>query len=509
MAEAVKMTNILKRYGRVIANGKVNFSVEKGEVHALVGENGAGKTTLMSILYGLVTPDDGTIEVDGAPVRIANPRVAIQHGIGMVHQHFMLVPSLSVAENIVLGSEPGRGLRFDRKAAFKEIKELSRRYELDLDPDALIQDLPVGLRQRVEILKILYRSVDVLILDEPTAVLTPQETEELFATIRQLAKAGKTVIFITHKLAEVMSVSDRVSIMRDGHITKVTRTSDTSAEEIASEMVGRPVLFRVKKRPAEPKEPMLQVSDLVVEGSRGDEAIRHVSLSVRAGEIVGIAGVQGNGQDELVDALVGLRKPKAGHVVLDGRDITGSSPAIARRNGLSYIPSDRTRVGLCLAANIWENMIAGHHTGPALSRGPILAVRESVKFTDDLIHKFDVRGCTAFSKAKSLSGGNQQKVVVAREMSQNCKFIIADQPSRGVDIGAIEFIHNQLISMRDRGAAILLVSADLDEILSLSDRILVLYKGEIMGEVPGEGASIEAIGKLMAGIREEGERHVG
>lgn len=509
MAQAVKMTDIVKRYGRITANAKVNFSVEKGEVHALVGENGAGKTTLMNILYGLVTPDEGTIEVDGAPVRIVNPRVAIQHGIGMVHQHFMLVPSLSVAENIVLGREPGRGLRFDRKKAFKDVEGLSRRYGLDLDPTALVQDLPVGLRQRVEILKILYRSVNVLILDEPTAVLTPQETEELFATIRQLAKAGKTVIFITHKLAEVMSVSDRVSIMRDGHITKVTRTSDTSAEEIASEMVGRPVLFRVRKRPSEPKGPVLQVCDLVVEGASGDEAIRRVSFSVRAGEILGIAGVQGNGQDELVEALVGLRKPKAGRVILDGRDITGLPPAIARQNGLSYIPSDRIRVGLCPAANIWENMIAGHHIDSALSRGPILSIREAVKFTHDLMQKYDVRGGTPFSRAESLSGGNQQKVVVAREMSRNCKLVIADQPSRGIDIGAIEFIHNQLLSMRDQGVAILLISADLDEILSLSDRILVLYKGEVTGEMPSEGVSVKTIGKLMAGIREKGERRVG
>ncbi len=508
MAQAVNMKNIVKRFGPVTANRGVDFSAEKGEVHALVGENGAGKSTLMNILYGLHSPDEGTIEVGGVPVVITNPRVAIKHGIGMVHQHFKLVPSLTVAENIVLGSEPGNGLNFNRNVAFRQVRELSKTHDLHIDPGAMVQDLPVGLRQRVEILKVLYRSVDVLILDEPTAVLTPQETEELFVNIRQLANSGKTVIFITHKLGEVMSVSDRVSIMRDGRIIKVTNTCDTSAEEIASDMVGRPVLFRVKKREAQPKQPILSVSKLVVDGSRGVEAVRGVSFEVRSGEIVGIAGVQGNGQDELIDALVGLRKPKAGKVTLNGHDITSCSPAIARDHGLSYIPADRMRDGLCLPASLWENAIAGHQRRPELSRGPVLNIKECIRFTQELIDKFDIRGGSASTPCKALSGGNQQKLVAAREMSRNGEFIIADQPSRGVDIGAIEFMHNRLIAMRDEGTAILLVSADLDEILSVSDRILVLYKGEVVGEVPGAHASKDAIGRLMAGIRDEGGEQV-
>lgn len=506
VTDAVSMTRIVKQFGTLVANDHVDFSARSGEVHSLVGENGAGKTTLMNILYGVLTPDEGAIEIGGKPVRIDNPAVAISLGIGMVHQNFKLVPSLSVAENVVLGMEPGKGFVVDRRTAVKRVAALAReRFGLEMDPTAAVQDLPVGLQQRVEILKMLYREAQLLILDEPTAVLTPQETEELFRTIRRLASQGKTVIFITHKLNEVMSVSDRVSVMRAGRAVATLNTAETTAVELAEKMVGRSVLFRVEKKPAVPGEVLLDVSDLDVESNRGLPAVRGVSMNVRAREIVGLAGVQGNGQDELVEALVGLRRAKAGSILLNGESIKGLSPIKVREAGVAYIPADRTRVGLSVDSFIWENLLLGHHVDGVFGRGPLLDVNKANSFARDLIGRFDIRGAQPRAPARSLSGGNQQKVVLARELSYKMQVIIADQPSRGVDIGAIEFIHSQLVSMRDQGCGVFLISADLDEIFSLSDRIIVIFHGRIMGELLAKDATVSSVGRLMAGIAREGE----
>lgn len=499
------MTGIVKQFGSLVANNRVNFAAHQGEVHALVGENGAGKTTLMNILFGVLSPDEGHIEIDGRPVDISNPAIAIKLGIGMVHQEFKLVPSLSVAENIVLGSEPGSRFVIDRKLAMKQVSELAtERFGLEMDPSATVQELPVGLQQRVEILKMLYRDARILILDEPTAVLTPQETEELFRTIRRLAEHGKTIVFITHKLNEVMRVSDRVSVMRAGESVATFNTAETTAVELAEKMVGRSVLFRVNKTPAQPQEVLLDVRNIVVDGTQGHEAVRGVSLHVRAGEIVGLAGVQGNGQDQLVEALAGLRVLKSGDIRIAGQSTRKLSPLQIRNAGVAYIPSDRKRVGLCVDATIWENAVLGRHVTRQFGRGPFLDVRKAADLARELIGKFDIRGARPGALAKSLSGGNQQKVVLARELSRGRKVVVADQPSRGVDIGAIEFIHRQLVAMRDSGCAVFLISADLDEIFSLSDRILVIFKGEIMGDVGAKDATMESIGRLMAGIHEEG-----
>ncbi len=504
------MIQIVKQFGNLVANDHVDFSARAGEVHSLVGENGAGKTTLMNVLYGVLTPEAGSIEINGKPARIDNPAMAISHGIGMVHQNFKLVPSLSVAENVVLGMEPGRAFMVDRRAAIKRVGDLAlERFGHAMDPTAVVQDLPVGLQQRVEILKMLYREAQLLILDEPTAVLTPQETEELFRTIRRLASQGKTVIFITHKLNEVMSVSDRVTVMRSGHNVATMNTAETSAVLLAEKMVGRSVLFRVEKKPAQPGDILLEVKDLQVESNRGVKAVDGASMNVRAREIVGLAGVQGNGQDELVEALVGLRHMKSGDILLNGSSIRGLSPVQVRNAGVAYIPADRTRVGLSVESSIWENLLLGHHLNGGFGGGPLLDVTRAVRFARELIDRFDIRGAQPKAPARSLSGGNQQKVVLARELSYSRKVIIADQPSRGVDIGAIEFIHRQLVAMRDQGYGVFLISADLDEIFSLSDRILVIFHGRIMGELSAQEATVASVGRLMAGIEAETEVHGG
>jgi simple sugar transport system ATP-binding protein len=510
VTEAIVMKGIVKQFGSLVANNHVDFSAHKGEVHALVGENGAGKTTLMNILYGVLSPDEGTIEINGNRAGISNPSIAINLGIGMVHQHFKLVPSLSVAENIVLGREPGTRLSMDYKAAVKQVEELAtKRFGMEIDPAAKVEDLPVGLQQRVEILKMLYREAQILILDEPTAVLTPQETEELFRTIRKLAADGKTLIFITHKLNEVMKVSDRVTVMRAGKVITTLNTSETSAIELAEKMVGRSVLFRVEKMPAQPREVLMEVKNLHVESNRGLEAVCGIDMNVRAGEIVGLAGVQGNGQDELVEALAGLRAAKAGDILIKNKSIIGFTPSEVRKAGVAYIPADRTLVGLSVNDSIWENTILGHHTTEKFGKGFFLNIKEAVKFAEEQIKKFDIRGAFPWAPVKSLSGGNQQKIVLARELSRGRQFIIADQPSRGVDIGAIEFIHKQLVAMRDQGCGVFLISADLDEIFSLSDRILVIFQGRIMGELSAKDATVEKVGRLMAGINNEGGVKVG
>jgi ABC-type uncharacterized transport system ATPase subunit len=500
--EAVALRNITKRFGGNIAVSDASLSIKPAEVHALVGENGAGKSTLMNVLYGVHRRDHGEIIIRGESTDIESPADAIRRGIGMVHQHFKLAPSFSVAENIILGAEPLRAdLRLDLAQAERRTTEISHHFGLDLDPRAIVRDLPVGLQQRVEILKALYRNIEILILDEPTAVLTPQETRELFATMRALATSGKSIIFITHKLREVLAVSNRISVMRHGRIIQSMENQGVTAEDIAKLMVGRPVLLRVVKSPATPSaKDALQASHLIVEGNRGEQAVRDLSLSVHGGEIVGIAGVQGNGQDELVEALAGLREPVAGRVTIGGTDVTGKSPIAARNAGLAYIPADRGVVGLSLASQVWENMTLGNQRRPELHRGPFLAVGAARRRASELIARFDVRGARPETLASDLSGGNRQKVCLARELSRDALVILAEQPSQGVDIGAIEAIHRLLVRMRDSGKAVLLLSADLDEIFSISDRIVVMYRGQIVGDMATVDTDPEAVGRLMAGI---------
>ena len=500
--EAVALRNITKRFGGNIAVNDASLSIKPAEVHALVGENGAGKSTLMNVLYGVHRRDHGEIIIRGESTDIESPADAIRRGIGMVHQQFKLAPSFSVAENIILGAEPLRtDLRLDLAQAERRTTEISHHFGLDLDPRAIVRDLPVGLQQRVEILKALYRNIEILILDEPTAVLTPQETRELFATMRALAASGKSIIFITHKLREVLAVSNRISVMRHGRIIDSMENRNVAAEDIARLMVGRPVLLRVVKTPATPSaSDALQASHLFVEGNRGEQAVRDLSLSVRGGEIVGIAGVQGNGQDELVEALAGLREPVAGRVTIGGIDVTGKSPIAARNAGLAYIPADRGVVGLSLASQVWENMTFGNQRRPELHRGPFLAVDAARRRAAELIDRFDIRGARPDTPAGALSGGNQQKVCLARELSRDASVILAEQPSQGVDIGAIEAIHRLLVGMRDSGKAVLLLSADLDEVFSISDRIVVMYRGQIVGDMATEDTDPEAVGRLMAGI---------
>ncbi len=498
----VSMRNIIKRFGSLTAVADAMFEVKRGEIHALVGENGAGKSTLMNILYGLLPRTEGEIVVHGKPVAFGNPKDAIASGIGMVHQHFKLAPSFTVAENIILGSEPLRGFgRIDTAKAERDTKELSERFGLNLDPRAVINTLTVGLRQRVEILKALYRDAEILILDEPTAVLTPQETRELFATMRSLAENGHSIIFITHKLREVLAVSDRISVMRQGRIVATLDNKDVTAQQLAGLMVGRSVLLRVAKGKANPTdEVLLGVRGLTALGERGEIAVHDMTFGVRAGEIVGLAGVQGNGQDELVECIAGLRRAVSGGITICGKPL-GNSPRANREAGLAYIPADRGGVGLSLESSIWENLTVGHLE--EFSRGPFFARRSARQRAFDLIRNFDVRGADLDKVARSLSGGNQQKVQVARELTRDAPLIIAEQPSQGVDIGAIEAIHRTLVDMRDAGRAVFVISADLDEIFALADRILVIYRGRIVADLAVDATNSEEVGRYMGGL--EGE----
>jgi ABC-type uncharacterized transport system ATPase subunit len=503
--EVLTLSCITKRFGPLLAVHDATFSLHQGEIHALVGENGAGKSTLMNIAYGIHKPDDGAILLDGKAVALASPADALGRGIGMVPQHFKLAPSFSVAENIVVGAEPRASWgRIDRGAAVTRTRALGIRFGLELDPAARVGDLPVGLQQRVEILKALHREVRLLILDEPTAVLTPQETRELFVTMGVLAAAGTAIIFITHKLREVLAVSHRISVMRRGEIVETLPNKSVTAEHLAKLMVGRAVLLRVAKTTAAPHgADALRIGGLSAIGERGETAVRDVSLTVRPGEIVGIAGVQGNGQDELIEVVTGFRRPSAGHVSIAGTDITGADTRRARRAGLAYVPADRLHLGLSPQSTVWENLALGRHREPVLAAGPLLRLRLAKLRAGELIRRFDIRGATVVTPARALSGGNQQKVVLARELGRDAKLIIVEQPSQGVDIGAIEAIHRLLIRMRDEGHAILLVSADLDEILALSDRILVMFRGAIAGELAATVADAETIGRLMGGIGTE------
>ncbi len=497
----IEMRDIVKRFGSLTAIYSATLGIRQGEIHALVGENGAGKSTLMNILYGLIERTAGEVLLRGSPETFSSPSEAIAAGIGMVHQHFKLAPSFTVAENIILGSEPTKSFdRLDRGRAEKETRELSERFGLNLDPRAIIATLPVGLRQRVEILKALYRDAQILILDEPTAVLTPQETRELFSTMRSLANDGHSIIFITHKLREVLAVSDRISVMRQGRIVDTLDNRGVTAQQIASIMVGRSVLLRVSKELARPtSEQLLKVEGLTAHGERGEVAVDNLSLTVRAGEIVGLAGVQGNGQDELVECIAGLRRPVSGSVEICGKPL-GATPAANREAGLAYVPADRATLGLSLESVIWENLTVGHID--EFRSGPMFAIGKARRRAAELIKIFDVRGAETEKRARSLSGGNQQKVQVARELTRDARLIIAEQPSQGVDIGAIESIHRTLVKMRDDGRAVFVISADLDEVLSIADRVLVIYRGRIVADLVAAETNMEEVGRFMGGLHE-------
>ena len=497
---AIDMRGITKAWPGVVANDHVDFSVRAGEIHALVGENGAGKSTLMNILYGLVRADSGEILINGAAARINGPRDAIALGIGMVHQHFMLIPVFSVGENIMLGREPVVGPGFyDYGRARKEIEELTRKYGLSLDPDATTGELPVGLEQRAEIVKVLYRGANILILDEPTGVLTPQETVELFEVLRDLLKTGKTIVFISHKLKEVLAISDRITVMRRGKVVGHLITKQTNEQEIATMMVGREVLLRVDKKPAEPGAVAFKVENLTANSDRGVQAIRGISFELRQGEILGIAGVEGNGQSELVEVLAGTRRATGGRVLLGDHDVTTADAREERDAGVGHIPEDRRGVGLVLNYSIADNLILGRERAPLFSWHGILLRLDAIKnWAIRLVEEFDIRAPSIETPARALSGGNQQKIIVAREMGNRPRVLLASQPTRGVDIGAIEFIHRRLVAERDEGTAVLLVSAELDEIRSLSDRIAVMYEGRIVSFEPAD-APEERLGLLMTG----------
>uniref|UniRef100_A0A7V3RFY1 ABC transporter ATP-binding protein n=1 Tax=Mesoaciditoga lauensis TaxID=1495039 RepID=A0A7V3RFY1_9BACT len=496
---AVVMEKITKRFPGVIANDGVDLFVKKGEIHAIIGENGAGKTTLMSQLYGLIRPDSGKIYINGKETVIKDPNDAIKSKIGMVHQHFMLVERLSVVENVVLGSEPVNGPFFAANRARKAVMELSKNFGLIVNPDSIIEDLPVGMQQRVEIIKVLYRGAEILILDEPTAVLTPQETDELFSILKNLKAQGKTIIFITHKLHEVMAVTESVTVMRLGKVTGIVKTNETNSRELAKMMVGRDVLLTVEKGEAKAGNDVLKVKDLHVRENRGIEAVKGLSLTVRTGEIVGIAGVAGNGQTELTEALTGLRKVESGQIFFKDVDITNASAKKRRAMRMGHVPEDRLKHGLIKTFPIYYNFILGEHDYPEFSDGLFLRIDKIREFSEELVKRFDVRPPKIDLLGSNLSGGNQQKVIVAREIAFNPILMIISQPTRGLDVGAIEFIHKTIVSMRDNGVGILLISMELEEIFSLSDRILVIYEGQIMGEVAPKSTTIEEVGLMMAG----------
>jgi simple sugar transport system ATP-binding protein len=495
----LELRGITKRFPGIVANDDVDFDLYHGEVHALLGENGAGKSTLMNVLYGLYRPDEGEIVINGKPAELGSPKASIEAGVGMVHQHFMLIPVMTVAENIVLATEPVRsGVLLDYAAAEKRVREISTRFGLAVDPRALVHDITVGQQQRVEILKALYRGADILVLDEPTAVLTPQEAKELFAIIRSLTEQGKSIIFITHKLNEVTEIADRITVLRRGKKIETLPAEGATEEGLARLMVGREVLLHVEKGTSSPAEPLLEVEGLTVVDDRGIEKVHEIGFEVRAGEIVGIAGVDGNGQTELIDAITGLRKPAAGRVRIAGRDVTGENAKHCLDAGLGHIPEDRQRRGLVLDFSLAENLALHDYDHPPSSRFGWLYPRRLVERAATLIREFDVRGGGPQTLAGGLSGGNQQKVILAREIDRNPKVLIAAQPTRGLDVGAIEFVHRRLVGERDEGRAVLLVSLELEEILSLSDRILVIYEGRIVGEFP-PGVSEEELGVAMTG----------
>ncbi|HVS82690.1 MAG TPA: ABC transporter ATP-binding protein [Pyrinomonadaceae bacterium] len=501
----LELHNITKRFGQVLANDRVSFKVEPATIHAIVGENGAGKSTAMRIAYGFYTADGGEILINGQARAIRTPHDAIALGIGMVHQHFMLVEPMTVAENIVLGAEPGSAASLDLKKAADKIRRVSDEFKLSVDPNATIESLSVGQQQRVELLKALYRHAQLLILDEPTAVLTPQEVEEFFAILRRMREQGKTIVIITHKLSEVLAISDNVTVMRDGRVVGDLKTSATNAAELARLMVGREVLLRVEKPAAKAGATVLSVRDLSILGRDGGKRVDNVSFEVRAGEIVGIAGVEGNGQTELIEALAGLIPGShvSGTIAFERQDITRLDARKRKELGIAHVPEDRHRRGLLLDFSLAENTILGvHYRKPAVSSNGILLDQKGIqRRTEQVIRDFDVRPPNAALPARALSGGNQQKLIIGREFELPPKLLLVSQPTRGVDIGAIEFIHRKIVALRDEGCAVLLVSAELEEVTALSDRLLVLHNGQIAGEVDPKAVTNEEIGLMMTGGR--------
>jgi len=503
-ASAIELIGIDKSFGPVHANANVNLEVERGVIHGIVGENGAGKSTLMSILYGFYEADSGEIRVNGKPVRIRSSREAIDCGIGMVHQHFMLVQPLSVLDNVMLGAEGGALLAKGAAAMRKRLAQLGKEYGLEVDPDAVVGELSVGLQQRVEILKALVRGAEILVLDEPTAVLTPAEADQLFEMLRVLKRQNKTIIFITHKLREIMSLTDRVSVMRRGEMVATYETAETSPPELADAMVGRKVILKIDKSPAHPGKVVLEARNLVVSDDRGVVRVHDVSFALREGEILGVAGVAGNGQSELLEALAGIRPPASGEILVDGRLLRSSEhdPRAVRRLGVGHVPEDRQRVGLIMSFEACESAMLGFHDQPAFGRGILFDRRAIVADAARIMEAFDVRPRAPLLRTANFSGGNQQKIVLAREIDHDPRIMLVGQPTRGVDIGAIEFIHKRIVAERDAGKAVLLVSVELDEIFALSDRILVLCAGRITGERKPEETNAQDLGLLMAGVSE-------
>lgn len=502
MEYAVEMLNIRKEFPGIVANDNVTLQLRKGEVHALLGENGAGKSTLMGMLFGMYQPDRGTIKINGKEVKITNPNKANDLGIGMVHQHFKLVENFTVTENIILGCEPKKGLVVDIKSAAKKIEELSKSYGLNVDPYAKIEDISVGMQQRVEILKMLYKNADILILDEPTAVLTPQEIDDLIKIIKGLTKEGKSIILITHKLKEIKEVSDRCTVIRKGKYIGTVDTKDTTEAQMAKMMVGRDVSFKVEKKEAKLKDEVLRVENISVKNNKKVLGLKNFSLSIKGGEILGVAGVEGNGQTELVEAITGLRKIESGSVIYKGENITNEKTRKRIDKGIAHIPEDRHKRGLVLDYTLEENMIIEVYNKEPFSKRGILNKSAIRKYAEKILGEFDVRsGEGAISKARTLSGGNQQKAIIGREIELNPDLLIAVQPTRGLDVGSIEYIHKRLVEQRDKGKAVLLVSLELDEVLNLSDRIAVVNSGELIGIVNTKETDENEIGLMMAGVK--------
>jgi simple sugar transport system ATP-binding protein len=498
--KAVEMINITKKFGDFTANDNINLTVHESEVHAILGENGAGKSTLMNILYGLYQPTSGSIRINGKEIEITDPNIAIEHGIGMVHQHFMLVEPFTVAENIILGMEPTKsGGYLDLNTAIEDVKKISQRYGLYVDPNAKIQDISVGMQQRVEILKALYRGAEILILDEPTAVLTPQEIQELMQIIRNLTKEGKSIIIITHKLKEIKQAADYCSIIRRGKYIDTVDVSKVTENDLASMMVGREVNFKVEKEDVKALDTVLEIKGLTALDSRNLKALDNFDLELKKGEILGIAGIDGNGQSELVEVLTGLKKSTSGKVLINGQDITNKTPRDIFDSGLCNIPEDRHKHGLVLDFTVAENMVLENYRKKEFSKGFRLLEENIKNFADKLVEKFDVRPTNINLKARALSGGNQQKVIIAREVTNDPEVLIATQPTRGLDVGAIEYVHKSLVEQRNKGKAVLLVSFELDEVMSVSDRIAVIYEGRIVGIVDAKDADENTLGLMMAG----------